>query len=354
MMKPIRFPLYLLALSLSLSGCGESDKQTQKGKRKRPAHLVEVVTVEAKPVAIERIRTGTLKIRRLVRIHSQEEGEIVKLPFFEGDRVKKGDLVAALQDRLLRAELNKADANHRQAKQDLERLTRLADRRLTSDDELAKAKTALDVSKAEQHLLQTRLNYARIKAPFDGIISERLIEPGDVTTKHNHLLTLIDPGSMIVESSVSELLLPHLQKGAAVSIRIDALGVQQFPGKILRIHPKLDPATRQGRVEVNFIQVPSKARAGQLARITFTIPAQNRLLIPFNALQRDRQGEYLYLNDKGKAKLTRVKSGERIGEQVEITTGLNKGDRVVIRGFMGLNNGKKIAVAGEEKKGAKQ
>jgi membrane fusion protein (multidrug efflux system) len=257
--------------------------------------------------------------------------------------VAEGALIATLQDSLLQAELRKATAQQQQAQQDLQRLARLAERKLSSDDELGRARTALQVAEAEQNLLQTRLEHTRIRAPFAGLISERPMEPGDVAPKHAHLLTLIDPDSLIAEADASELLLPNLKKGDKVEIRIDALRRAPYPGHILRIHPHINPLTRLGRIEVAFEKAPPQAKAGQMAHLTFTIPARERLLVPFSALQRDRSGEFLYRLHTGKAQRQRVVSGIRIGELVEIEDGVQTGDRVVIRGFMGLRDGKAIS-----------
>ena len=328
-----------LALAL-LGGCGSDSGDA--GQPRRPVHRVETLAIQTEAVALERERAGNLKIRRQVRIHSQEEGRITQLPFFEADRVKEGELLAGLDDSLVRAELQKAEANLHQAKLDADRLTGLADKRLASEEQMARARTNLEVAEAERHLLKTRLDHTRIAAPFSGLVSERLVEPGDLVARFDHLLTLIDPDSLIVQVSVSELLLPHLTKDAPVSIRIDALPGGLFTGRILRIHPRLDAASRQGAVEVSFDRVPPLARAGQLARVNFTIPPRDRLLVPFTAIQRDREGEYLFLARQGKASRVRIESGLRIGERVEVLRGIAPGDEVVTRGFMGLAEGKEI------------
>lgn len=293
-------------------------------------------------ISLRRERTGSLKLRRLVRIHSQEEGQIIELPFFEGDAVSQGQLLAAMDDRLLRAELAKAEATLGQARLDLGRLETLVRQKVASEETLARAQTNLDVANAEVRLLETRLANTRISAPFAGIISERLIEPGDIAPKHHHLLTLFDPDSLQVEVPVSELLLPLLAVGDPVTIRIDALGEQEYAGRILRIHPNLDPLTRQAPVEVVFAQAPAQAQGGQLARVGFTTPPRERLLLPITALQRDREGEFLYRLVDGKAVKTQVRSGVRIDEQVAINQGLQAGDRVIVRGFLGLGDGKAV------------
>lgn len=337
----------LLTITLSallLIGCSK-DEGTKSGEKKRPSrdHLVELFTTQQEATSTTHERTGSLRARRTVRIHSQEEGRVTKAPFYEGDRVTKDEILIRLDDELLVAELEKTKATARQAAIDLKRIKNLVKKRAASEDELARTKTALDVARAEQKLLETRTGYARIKAPFDGVVTERMVEPGDVVSKHSHLLTLSDPDSLVTEIHVSELLLPHLNQGDATQVRIDALGSKAFPGRILRIHPELDTATRQGVVEVLLEPVPKGARAGQFARVTLETAQTQRMLVPFAAVRRDRSGEFVYLMDsENKAQRSSVRTGIRIADKIEILEGLQPGQQVISRGFLGLTLGKKV------------
>jgi RND family efflux transporter MFP subunit len=218
----------------------------------------------------------------------------------------------------------------------------LSKKRATSEDELARAETALDVAQAEEQLLRTRLGYMLIEAPFAGVVTERVAEPGDVVAKHDHLLTLADPASLVAEIQVSELLLPRLAVGDPVQLRIDAIGPGEHAGRILRIHPELDRFTRQGTIEVALEPIPAAARAGQFVRTTLHSAQVERLLVPFAAVRRDRQGEFVYLLRDGKAEPQRVHTGVRIKDQIEILDGLEAGNEVIARGFLGLTPGKKV------------
>jgi membrane fusion protein (multidrug efflux system) len=336
-------------LITAASGCGEAQQVADTNKKGPPAHLVQVAEVVRKPVNTAHERTGTLRARRLVRIHSQEEGRITALPFFEGDRVKKDDLLVSLDDELLKAELAKAEATTSQARQDLSRISNLAKKRAASRDELSRVKTKLDVALAEQNLLQVRLSHTRISAPFDGVISVRHKEPGDLVAKHTHLLTLTDPGSLVTEIHVSELLLPHLKLDDPARVRIDAIGNRILEGRILRIHPELDPVTRQGIVEVILQPVPEGARAGQFARVTLETARVERLVVPFLAIRHDKDGEHVFLlNADNVVRRVQVRSGIRLAEEIEVLEGLEPGQRVVTRGFLGLAEGKRVKPVSSE------
>jgi RND family efflux transporter MFP subunit len=336
-----------LATSLTLAGCPSPD-QGKPEPRAPSAHLVTAVVAERTQVAGHHERPGSLRLRRLVRIHSQEEGRVTRLDVFEGDRVETGQDLVALDRTLLQAELDKTRATREQKRLDLARLEGLLKRKAVSEDEIAQARTALTVAAAEERLLETRLAYTRIQAPFAGVITQRLVEPGDFVAKDRHLLTLADPASLVAEVFVSELILPLVQVGDPATVRIDALGDARFQAQVLRIHPTLAEASRQAIVELTLDPIPAGARAGQFVRATLDTAAVERLLVPFPALRRDRAGEFVWLvNTEGRATRRAVRSGLRFADRVEILEGLEPGERVVTRGFLGLAAGKAVQVVDE-------
>ncbi len=357
-----------------IAGLVACSQDTAKENRKPDkAHLVESASVERVNSGVTRVRTGTLRARREINIYAQEEGRVTALPNYEGDKVTKGQIIARLDDELLRSQLARAEATRLKAEQDLRRIRDLHKKRLTTDEELSRAETDLEVARADVELLNTRLSYTVIKAPISGVISNRLTEPGNVVEKHNQLLTISDPSSLVTEVSVSELLMPHMAIDDPVKVTIDALGPSVYNGHIVRIHPTLDPVTRRGMVEMELKPVPPGARPGQLCRVEFTTRVAPRLVIPFRAIRRDDQGEYVFvLQDAGSAInaadktdtnndqqpnksgkngdantvviRAAVRSGLRLGEQVEILEGLEEKQQVVVRGFLGLSEGKKVKI----------
>ena len=344
--------LYLLATLLLLffvTAC--SQEVAEKPKKKSRDHLVEAVVVERAVLGVQRVRTGTLRARREVEIHNQEEGEIIQLPFFEGDLIKKGDVVVRLDDKLLRSQLARARATRQQAEQDLNRTRNLFKKKLVSDEELNRAETALEVAKADEEVLATRLSYTTIASPISGIVSARLSEPGNIAERYTHILTISDPTSLITEVTLSELLISQLSVNHPAEVSIDALGDKTFAGKVSRIFPNLDPVTRRGTVEVELHPVPQGARPGQLCRVKLKTQAADRLMIPFSAVRRDQKGEYvLAIDAESKVQRAAVVGGLRIGEQVEILKGLTDGQQVVTKGFLDLAPGKKVKVITAEKK----
>jgi len=333
-------PLLLFAM-----GSATHAQQHEAGKGKpAPVHLVEVVAAENKPIGFETVRTGTLKARRTVAIFNQEEGRIERIAVRQGDRVSKGQIIVTLDHKLRSAELAKAVASRRQAAGDLKRARELIKRKVATQERLDKAETALAIAEADESLIRTRLAYAEIRAPFAGVVTERMTEPGDIAPRNSHLLTIIDPNSLMTVVQVSELVIPRLLTGDPADVKIDALGGKSWTARIGRIYPTIDPRTRQGTVEVELAPVPKGAVAGQLCRVTLRAPEVRKLVVPFAALRRDREGEYAFVVVDGIATLKRVRSGLRLGTLVEILEGLSAGDAVVVRGFLDLRAGKKVRI----------
>lgn len=336
----------LLAGLLLVSACTpEPGDSSAKAKRRRAATRVEVAVLALQPLQPQLTRSATLEPRLQVSIFNQEDGLLTELLPYEGDSVEQGEVLARLDDRLLRAELAKAEATLHQARQDLKRLESLVKRKMVADEAIERARTAVTVAAAELSLLRTRLDYTIIRAPFSGVIAARLVEPGDVLARFSHLLTLNQPSPLVAKVAVSELWLPRLAVGDTASMRIDALPDTEFSAAIGRIHPGVDPSSLQGVVEVLLEPVPPGARPGQFCRVTFSGPEYQALMLPFASLQYDSEGEYVMRVDADdKVRRVAVETRGGIGDRVEVVSGLAAGDRVVVRGLLGLKDGRAVQI----------
>jgi len=344
----------LLSICLFFTACSETPGEKAAGentKQKKPKiHLVKTAPVILSKTGLSQTHTGSLRSHKEVKIYNQEEGKIISLPYYESDQVKKGQVIAKLDDNLLRAQLSRVKANLRKAESELTRIKSLRKESFLSEEELINVETELALAKADETILKTRLSYANIAAPFNGVISQRLSEVGNIAERFTHLLTLSDPSSLITQVNVSGLLLNHIKLGDIAQIQIDALGKQQYAGTVRRIHPTLNPITRRGTIEIEVSPVPKGARAGQLCRVEIKTQATERLLIPLFALRRDPEGEYVYIVDDDLiAKKVLVTSGLQIDQNVEILSGLKPGQQVIVKGFLSLKSGKKVKLVNQAK-----
>ena len=342
--KYILIPFILLGF---LSAC--DDKSAARKYRGDKAINVYVTKVIRQGLSQKQLFTGTIEALSTVRIYNQESGRIKSLPFYPGDSVQKDQLITVLDDAILLREFEKARAQHRQAKLDLKRIKRLIPRKLASNEQLSRAETLVEQANAEENLFKTRLSYSKIRAPITGIITERLPEVGDVVPLHSHLLSIADVSQLKVTISLSELIVSQLKEEQPVSIRVDALGDTTFKGKILRIHPTIDTASRQGTIEIIFNEVPAKAIPGQLCRVEINTITAPRLVIPIMAIRNDSIGEYVYrIDNNNLAKLIRIQTGIQVNEWVEVISGLKENDTVVTKGFQSLKKANKVKIISEQ------
>ena len=308
---------------------------------------VPVAVAQARIAPVDRVirSAGVLKAVRVFRAHSEIQGRLVELPHRPGDAVSRGALLARIDDTLIRAELAKAVAQREQAEADLNRMERLYARQGASEDELLKARTALAVARADERLARARLERTRLTAPFSGVVSERLAEPGDTVSPGSHLLTLIDHSRLEAELPVPDRVLPRLRVGQPVELTIDGLEGRVLRGRIARILPEVDPAILKGIVAVAVETPPSGTHPGQLARATLHLTDPPALRIPLAALRRDAEGTWVWrITDAQTAEQVRIETGELVGDEVVVRTGLSPGDTVVVRGFVRLRQGRRVTV----------
>ncbi len=336
---------------LLLAACdNNTDTHNASHREARPVHRVEVITVEHEPVALTQTLSGTLEAVTKIRLYNEESARITQLPFYEGDMVKKGTLLVQFDNALLKTDVAKAKATREQAKLDLSRVKKLLPKKIATEEEVAQARTALDLAAAEEKRQLTRLKRTSIKAPIDGLITRRLYEPGDMLPQQSHILSIIDPASLRLKASLAERWLPLVKKGQTVKLQIDALGDKKFDAKIIRIHPTIDSNTHKGIIEILLSPVPLGATVGQFSRAKIQLSATDRLIIPVHTIHYEPEGAYVYRvieNEKNQSIAEKVffEKGQQFALVAEIYSGLNAGDRIVSRGFLGLRDGKKVDVA---------
>ncbi len=337
---------------LLLTSCDASDNNDANRQRAPQQHRVEVTTVEQRAVFLTQMVSGTLEAVTRFRLYNEESGRITRLPYHEGDFVKKGTLLVQLDNELLKTDVAKARASKAQAKVDLDRLKKLLTKKISTEEEVAHAKTTLDLAIAEEKHQRTRLRRSSIKAPIDGLITERLFEPGDHLAAQSHIHSIIDPSALRLKASLAERWIPHIENDQAVSLKIDALGDKSFTAKVVRIHPTIDASTHKGIIEILLDPVPASAKVGQFSRAKLELRATDRLVIPVHAIHYEPEGAYVYRvsnDDEGKTVVKKVyfEQGQQFGAIAEILSGLKSGDQIVSRGYLGLRDGKNVTLANQ-------
>ncbi len=358
-----QFGLIGVAVVLALAWPRES--------RSRPTPPVQPLLLAAEDVQMvkqERLAddieiTGTLNPVRQAVLNARTGGEVLAVGARAGDAVQAGQLVVSLDTRDLRLRVQQAEASLAAARaqmalaqQQRDRAQPLRDSHYVSDSELSNAERqvdirAADVSAAEASLAQARqqLADAAVRAPFAARVSERLVEPGQSVPPGSPLLRLVDLSVLELEAQVPATALAALKTGQVVSFSVDGYGDRQFAGRISRINPVAQAASRRIPVYVQVDNRDGLLRAGLFAKGTIRDDsAHSGLSVPATALQPDGQGGWrVHTLQDGHLQARPVTVALRDeSRDVALVSGLRAGDRVLVQPPQPGNEGKPFRLTG--------
>jgi membrane fusion protein, multidrug efflux system len=358
MIRTVR--ILTLALGTALvAACGGSEEQPataqsgQGGRMGGGGPGGRVVTVEVQPVARGSIArqvvvTGTVDPLRVIGINSQAAGALLTVNVQEGDLVRQGAVLARIDDRELAAQLAAAEASFQVAEAAFQRAEQLRDRRVITLPEYERDRTAFTAAKAQVDQIRTRIGYATVRAPANGVITEKHVETGDVVGNQSRMFTLADISQLVVRVGVSELDVVDLAQGDVVSVTLDAMPNRELRGRIRRIFPVGDATTRLVPVEVVLdAQSAQLARPGFLARITFDLATSDDvLLVPVSAVLGGEGAQAVFVVESGTAIRRAVTTGLTSQGRIEIVAGLQEGEEVVVTGNNSLRDGMTVRTVG--------
>lgn len=337
-----------LALAAVLAGCGGGDDaQARPGPGGSAADRVVPVAVETAArgtIARTLSVTGTVEPIRVIGVNSRLGGEILELAVEEGDVVAEGQSLARLDDRELQADLRSAEASYEMARAAFERAEQLRRSEIVTQAEYERDRSAFAAAEARLDQIRTRIDYATILSPLRGVITEKMNEVGDIVGTQTRLFTIADVSTMVVRVAVSELDVVELAAGDSVRVTLDALPDTPFTGRIRRVFPAADPATRLVPVEVA-LRGDGVARPGFLARITFDLAAREGVvLVPAAAIQGAGTQQFVFAVEEGRAVRRPVTTGLTSRGRVEVVEHLEPGEVVVVSGQNLLRDGAAVRI----------
>ncbi|MEJ2215757.1 MAG: efflux RND transporter periplasmic adaptor subunit [Gemmatimonadota bacterium] len=349
--------LGILALTVIACGaaCGRDDAARAQGAGGRgqggpdaPGRVtpVSVAPVERGSVGRSVTVSGVVEPIRIVGVNSQISGALLAVLVEEGNVVRKGGVLARVDDRELQAQLEAAEASYQVTQAAYERAQQLRDRKVITLPEYERDRTAFAAAKAQLEQVRTRIAYATVTAPIDGVITEKRVEAGDVVAPQTRLFTLADVSTLVVRVGVSELDVVAVNVGDPVVLALDAFPDRSFRGRVRRIFPTGDPTTRLVPVEVALRpQDADDVRPGFLARVTFALGTrQGVLLVPASALVGGAGSESVFVVEDGRAIRRTVTAGVTSEGRVEIVAGLQAGEQVIVAGNNMLRDGAAVRV----------
>ena len=326
-----------------LSACG-----AQEAEKSAPAPLdVRVATVGATSSADSITAAGTVALRRETQLGFTSDGRIARLTVNEGDRVRVGQLLAALDPTTTAASLASAQAERERASREYERSRQLLEQGWVPKARVDSAEAALRSAEAQVRSAGFQTGNSRIVAPGSGIILSRLAEPGQVVAAGTPVLVLGEAASgMVLRLAVPDRDAARLRPGTPVSVEIGALPGEALTGRIIEIAGRADRATGTFLVEVG-LPADDRLRSGQVgtARMIAQGAAVTTLAVPPQAVFAARAGQgFVYVIDGNRARARRVALAETGDASIRIASGLRAGERVAVSGIDRLSDGQSIRV----------
>ena len=393
-MKGSPFILIGCAAALFLS-CGSKEEFSKTAPVPRK---VKIEKVQASPVEDTYEAMGTVRSKTISVLSSKVLGRIVSIPVREGDRVKAGQLLVEIDDREMKAQLQKsqaglketqyaldemekairggeaekkaADARLALASSTLDRFKGLFERRSVSSQEFDEVQTKntaakadadqaserlqallakknqiiarIDQAKADTANAEAFLSHTRILSPIDGIVTTKPADLGQMAAPGTHLLSVEDESHYRLEALVEESRISRIHLGDTVSVSIDALGQKPMAGQVSEIVPALDPASRSTIIKID-LRAPDSStlfRSGLFGKARFNTGAKQVLTVPVQSVLERGQLTFVYVVDPAKiAHMRLIQTGKRYGDRVEILSGLSEGDQVVLEPLPAVKDG---------------
>jgi RND family efflux transporter MFP subunit len=372
----LRKTIIFLAIASALSACGKHDKDPAKpdaahaqadAKQKdgKAVQLLvapeDVLTVQGSALANGPVITGSIQPERKADLRAEVSAVVLQVLKENGDPVKRGDVLVKLDetsihDSLLSAQeaLRAATQAFEQSQRALARLKTLRESGMTSAQALDDAEVRRNSAQSEVSAARARVAAAQqqvtrtvVRAPFDGIVSDRKVSPGDTAAIGKELLKVIDPTSMRFEGRVSADKIAAVKVGQPVMFRVNGYGEQKFSGIVKRIDPTANDITRQVEVLVGFAGDNRPRVAGLYAEGRIDAEMSDALMLPESALMRDGDKTYAWKvkgNALAKTDLAMGTRDPRTGS-FEVKGGLAAGDTVLRHPNSSLKDGQKVELS---------
>ena len=315
-----------------------------QGRTEQVETVAEALEVETRLVAprplMERFATlGTIVADEKVDIRSEISGVLETIHFDEGTRVRRGELLARIDDAQFVADRDRAQSRVDLATLREERQQDLLDQGLTSQDDYDMALSQLNVLDAELRQAVARLEKTQIRAPFGGVVGLRSVSPGAAITPETHIATLQKIDWIKVEFSVPESYAGLVELGDSVGFRVKG-AARDYVGEVYAFEPNVDRETRSLRARARCENTDGELLPGAFADVELAVrQIDDALTVPAIAVIPELGSKKVFVVEDGLATPRLVETGVRTDTEVEITRGLVEGDRVIVSAIQRLSSG---------------
>ncbi len=350
----LRVGLGLLLVWLACS-CGRPVTEETSEARESEAGRVEENIVPVKLIRpsrsdiVQSIRaTTSVEAKREADVYSKMAGFCDRIFVEEGDSVRQGDSLAKLEDAEIRLAFEQAAARLDKAKNDYERAVELHAGGLISDQAYQNLSVQFRLAKADYDLSKKRLEDTSILAPLAGVVTERNVKLSDLVSTTQPLFKIVDLKNLEAEVHVPEQDYAKVRQGQEAILKIDAFPDKSFSGKVERKSPVIDSRSGTAQATIAVKNPEGILRPGMFVRVQIVVAVHpNALTVPREAILMQGEKKTVFTVQGGTAREVTVQTGFQEGDRVEILDGLADGDRVVVRGHLGLQTGTKVRVIEE-------
>lgn len=372
----VKFSSTVFLVLFSLSACGgpepDADGQGANGQavvdgqavveglqrtNSTPGSTNRVVSVETVIVETftftDRIRTtGAVEANDDAVISSETSGRVLSIRDL-GDMVGKGQALAQLDDRLVKAQYEAAVAGYELAASTLERLEALYADSIVSTQDIQGARAQYNQATAQRNLAEKQLQDVKIAAPFRGRVEERLVRRGELINPGMPVVRLVNTDQLRIKAGISEMYASDLRKGTAVQVELPMSGLEALDAEVSFVGQVIDPETRTFTIEVELENRDGKIKPDMIAGLSVErTTISDAIVIPRNAILRNERGTSVYVAEMVQgvkvASLVPVQTGLTSGSLVQITDGLSVGDEVVVTGTRILSLGDELKILQSE------
>ena len=340
--------------AIVVAACGGDGQAETRPPDAAPAAVLgasDVATVNRGDLIVGVPVSGTLDPGVDVRIKSPIAELIEVVLVKEGQAVKQGQVLARFRSELAEAGALSADAQHRMAVADYERMQNLLKEGAVSQRDVENAETAMRAAQASATQAKQRLHDATVRAPVAGVIAERAVESGDRIKDGDLMFRLVNTAVLEFAAAVPSAYVTNVQAGMPVSLTVTGLSHVTIGGQVSRVNATADAATRQVKVYVLVPNADGKLVGGLFASGRIIIrQVASAIVVPQAAVRTADSGTYVLLIEDNRIARRAVVTGgiDEIGDLIEITQGLSGGETVVIGAAEGLRDGDVVSITGRE------
>lgn len=339
-----------------LASAGWLLSQDNKGddRNRRGGGVVAIVTqpVERREFSDIVEALGTARARESVVLTPRVSDTVRDVAFEDGQMVKRGDLLVALEDAEEQAQLREAQANLFEAESQFARTEDLVTRGNASTATLDAQRRRVDEARFRLVAAEARIADRRIVAPFDGVLGLRQVSEGTLITQNNPITTIDAIDIINLDFSVPERFIATLGPGQKVNARVDAYPDRLFEGTVKTVDSRVDPVTRSVIVRAEVVNEDRALRPGLLMTVEVISRSWQGLAVPEEAVVPSGGRAYVFVASYGVAERRTVTLGIRRPGYVEVTDGIAEGERVVTEGTMRLGRaGIRVREAGDDGEG---